>query len=92
MSRLRRPNTGNATLADRTFEAWKQLADEVRQRVSVPDVLRWYGVPLVPAGIDPTRKSPRYHSPCPICGGRDRFVSWEGPNSRGFCRQLRLAS
>jgi len=33
-----------------------------------------------------------YHSPCPVCGGKDRFVTWpdKGESGRGWCRQCNL--
>lgn len=30
-----------------------------------------------------------YHSPCPACGGRDRFIIWEA-KGRYFCRQCEM--
>lgn len=85
--RIRRLNTGNATLNDRQFEVWASLAKDLRDLVSVPQVLELAGLPLRKVGINARRGTAEYHSPCPICGGTDRFVSWDSPNSRGWCRR-----
>lgn len=39
-------------------------------------------------GLSPTGGGGEYHSPCPWCGGHDRFVIWprEGAGGRYFCR------
>jgi hypothetical protein len=44
--RIRRIEIGNSTLQDRSWEAWADLAKVVRQRVSVPDILRLRGYVL----------------------------------------------
>jgi DNA primase len=45
-------------------------------------------------GIHPKKVSTsEYHSPCPICGGKDRFVTWpnKGDTGRAWCRQCNFA-
>ncbi|MCX6989763.1 MAG: zinc-binding protein [Chlamydiae bacterium] len=41
-------------------------------------------------GLKPVKvastKGGEYHSPCPSCGGKDRFIIWTKPN-RYYCRQ-----
>jgi hypothetical protein len=65
----------------RDFEEWAELARTVRELVSVPEVLLLIGYP-------PTRAGNEYHGPCPVCrDGVDRLVSWDGPNSRCWCRR-----
>ncbi|MBY0529259.1 MAG: hypothetical protein K2P51_03620 [Rhabdochlamydiaceae bacterium] len=43
-------------------------------------------------GLNPKKvastKGGEYHSPCPACGGKDRFIIWDKLN-RFFCRQCR---
>jgi primase-helicase-like zinc-binding protein len=36
-----------------------------------------------------SKRGPEYHSPCPFCGGTDRFISWpeQGNTGRYWCRQ-----
>jgi DNA primase len=45
-------------------------------------------------GLNPKRvastKGGEYHSACPACGGKDRFIIWDKLN-RYFCRQCRKA-
>lgn len=38
-------------------------------------------------GINPTRNGASYSSPCPNCGGKNRFIAW--PSNRYWCRQCR---
>lgn len=44
--------------------------------------------------LEPHRTSPchggEYHSPCPSCGGRDRFMFWPASN-RYWCRQCKAS-
>lgn len=45
-------------------------------------------------GIHPKKVSAKeYHSPCPACGGKDRFIIWPGDSGSGraWCRQCGLA-
>lgn len=37
------------------------------------------------AGLTPRRTGKTYHSPCPACGGKDRFIIWHEDN-RYWCR------
>jgi hypothetical protein len=70
------------TAARRTRECadWKSLADDVKQRVSVRDVLELAGFHIIEDG------SGEAHSSCPVCGGHDRLVIWP---KKSWCRQCR---
>src|SRR5947209_717167 len=43
---------------------------------------------LIPKRVASTNGG-EYHSPCPSCGGKDRFIIWE-KQGRYFCRQCSL--
>lgn len=79
--RLLRLQAGQGTARDRERQAWTDLARVVKERVTVPEVLALTGLYLTQTGKE-------YHSPCPVCrDGVDRLVSWDGPNSRCWCRR-----
>jgi len=85
--RLSRIGRGVASPADRTYEAWRDLARAVTERVDVPELMEMTGHLLTPAGHNGRRGVPEYHASCPVCGGEDRLVVWGGPNGRCWCRQ-----
>jgi hypothetical protein len=58
------------------------LIGAVKGTVSIVDILE-RETPVWPYHIGRTES----HSPCPICGGRDRFVITNGPPSLGWCRR-----
>jgi len=62
---------------------WIRLASAVRARVTVREVLELSGLHLV------VSDSGEAHSPCPVCGGRDRLVIWP---TRCWCRQCRWSA
>jgi DNA primase len=48
---------------------------------------------LQAAGVQLKKVSAKeYHSPCPVCGGTDRFITWpgEGESGRSWCRQCNI--
>ena len=56
------------------------LARAISAEVNLADVLEGIGQQVA-------RGRNEAHSECPQCGGRDRFVIWPPPRSRGWCRQ-----
>jgi len=85
--RLSRIGRGVATPADRTYEAWRDLARAVVERVDVAELMAVCGHLLTPAGHNSRRGGPEYSAACPACGGTDRLRIWGGPNGRAWCRQ-----
>ncbi len=61
-------------------EHWAALARDVRETVSITEALLLIGIAPVTTGNEA-------HSACPWCGGADRFVSWDHPRPRYWCRQ-----
>lgn len=73
---------------NRDYEEWAQLASEVRERVTVPEVLALIGCHIRSSGTNRKTGETEFHSDCPACrDGVDRLVSWDGPNSRCWCRR-----
>ena len=56
------------------------LARAIGAQVHLADVLEGIGQQVA-------RGRNEAHTECPQCGGRDRFVIWPPPRSRGWCRQ-----
>ena len=65
-----------------------EIAQQVKAVLTVPDVLADLG--YEPKRVGMSRGREEAHSSCPMCGGRDRFVSFANPDSRGFCRRCQL--
>ena len=65
-----------------------EVAQRVKEILTVPDVLVDLGYEPKRSGMSRGREEA--HSSCPVCGGRDRFVSFANPDSRGFCRRCQL--
>lgn len=69
-------------------EGWKALAEIVKERTSVPEILQFGGIAATRTGRNRRHGANEYHSACPACGdGVDRLVSWDGPNGRVWCRR-----
>lgn len=85
--RLSRTSVGIASPSDARYEAWRELAREVRRRSNVADILRAAGWPLERAGRDRRRGGWEWSGPCPLCGGSDRLRVFDGENGRAWCRQ-----
>jgi len=79
--RLRRLTFYTARETNERYEAWRDVAKIVRERVTMIDVLERAGWPVFSSGRE-------YHGPCPACAGEDRFVVWA---QRAWCRQCRLS-
>ena len=62
-----------------------ETRDRIREQVSLADVIADLG-----AAIQIGRREA--HTACPRCGGKDRFVVWPAPNSRGWCRQCHYST
>jgi hypothetical protein len=67
----------------REYEDWRALADDVKRRVTVREVLELCGFPIT------DERSGEAHAPCPVCGGHDRLVIWP---TRCLCRQCRWSA
>jgi hypothetical protein len=67
----------------REYEDWKALAENVKERVSVREVLELAGFHII------EDRSGEAHSSCPLCGGHDRLVIWP---KKAWCRQCRWNS
>ncbi len=85
--RLSRIGRGVASPADRTYEAWHDLARAVSERADVPDLMTACGHVLTARGHNGRRGGPEYSAACPVCGGADRLRVWGGRNGRAWCRQ-----
>jgi len=79
--RLQRQNRYAPRESTERYEAWRDVARVVRERVAMIDVLERAGWPVFPSGRE-------YHGPCPGCGGEDRLVVW---TERAWCRQCHLS-
>jgi hypothetical protein len=79
--RLSRIAAGVASPADRRYQAWRDLARLLRDRIDIVDVFDRAGYLIVDA--TPTEA----HAACPICGGRDRLVIRRDPPGRAWCRR-----
>ncbi len=79
--RLQRLNRYAPRESTERYEAWRDVARVVRERVPMIDVLERAGWPTFPNGRE-------YHGPCPACGGEDRFVVWP---ETAWCRQCHLS-
>lgn len=75
----------------RRYLAWVDLARQVRETADVVQLLRELGLEPRRSGSNSRRGTAEYHGPCPICGGRDRLISWPAPNSRCVCRQCGIS-
>lgn len=71
---------GTATSRDQDRQGWANLAREVKERVTVAEILELRGITV-------TWRRREGHSRCPSCGGTDRFVIWPGPPDRAWCRR-----
>ena len=85
--RVARLASGLPSPSDRRYEAWRELARLIRERVPVPFVFEVAGYALHPAGFNGTRNADERAGPCLVCGGVDRMRVWNGPNGRAWCRQ-----
>jgi len=85
--RLSRIGRGVASPADRTYEAWRDLARVVSERADVPDLMAACGHVLTARSRNDRPGGPEYSAACPVCGGTDRLCVWGGPNGRAWCRQ-----
>ncbi len=84
--RVNRISTGTASGHDRSWDAWRDLARVVRERVETPDILILAGIPMRKTGA--SRGRDEWHGPCPVCGeGDDRLAAWSGPYGRLWCRR-----
>ena len=90
--RLSRVGRGVASPADRTYQAWSDLARAVTISVDVPALMAMTGHLLTPAGHNGRRGVPEYSAACPVCGGTDRLCVWGGPNGRAWCRQCQWSA
>jgi hypothetical protein len=57
-----------------------QARNRIREEISLAEVIGDLG-----GAVQIGRRES--HAACPRCGGKDRFVIWPAPNSRGWCRQ-----
>ena len=69
----------------RNLSAQRRLKDAVKEAVELADLMEREGFPVV-------RGRSEAHSPCPLCGGTDRFVIRPAPNSFGWCRQCEYSA
>jgi hypothetical protein len=79
--RLQRMGLFAARESTARYEAWRDVARIVRERVTMVAVLERAGWPVFPSGRE-------HHGPCPACGGEDRLVVWP---SRAWCRGCNLS-
>jgi len=84
--RAARKDAGIPSPSDIRYVAWAEVAAELRDALPVPQALDHLGWPKMRVGRDREGRD-EYHGPCPLCGGRDRFIAWGAPRSRWFCRQ-----
>lgn len=69
-------------------ESWADLARTIRETLPVQEVLHLIGYPATRTGHSRRSGASEYHSGCPRCAdGTDRLVSFDGPESRFFCRK-----
>ncbi len=91
--RIARLAAGQGTLKDRNRAAWTQLAQLVKERTSVPELLELTGISVTRTGRNRRSGANEYHSACPLCrDGVDRLVSWDGSNGRVWCRQCQWST
>ena len=64
-----------------------EIAQRVKQVLTVPDALADLG--FEPKRSGTSRGREEWKSPCPLCGGVDRLISWGHPDSNWTCRQCR---
>lgn len=86
--RVARLRGRRATRHDRDHATWTRLADIVKERVAVPEVLQLAGIAVTRTGRNRRSGATEFHSACPVCrDGVDRLVSWDGPGGRAWCRR-----
>jgi hypothetical protein len=70
---------------DRRYQAWSELARQVRERASIVQV-------FAEAGFDFEQRAGgrEWCGPCPLCRGKDRFRVFAGPPGRYWCRRCGL--
>ncbi len=78
--RIIQMNPKAAAKLTREYEDWAELAEVVKQRVSVREVLELAGFHIT------DERSGEAHAPCPLCGGHDRLVIWP---RKAWCRKCR---
>ena len=83
-SRQRAGATGGHDRAARHYEAWRSLAQDLRDRADIVAVFEAAGYGFAKAG------AAEYAGPCPLCVGRDRFRVFVGPPGRYWCRRCDL--
>ncbi|MBA3274846.1 MAG: hypothetical protein H0T72_03560 [Chloroflexia bacterium] len=87
-ARVARLAAGQGKSWDRDRAAWTHLAEIVKERTSVPEVLELAGIAVTRTGRNRRSGANEYHSACPVCrDGIDRLVSWDGPSGRVWCRR-----
>lgn len=72
---------------DARYQEWADLAAQIRARVDLPELIKSYGYPLHRDGTNSRRGAAEWAGPCILCGGKDRFRVWSGPNGQAWCRQ-----
>ena len=87
LDRRTRLRAAGATVPDpgaRRYEAWRELARQVRERADVVAVFAEAGHHLERAG------RAEWAGACLACAGRDRFRVFAGPPGRYWCRRCGL--
>lgn len=68
------------------YDAWRRLAQDLRDQVDIVELLRLAGCQLERTGKE-------WAGPCPACGGTDRFRVWARASGRRpgyWCRQCQI--